>query len=491
MNKPMKRLLYSVIIMAGIGFNGFAQQSLSLADCKSLALEQNFKIRIAKEDIGTSEALSLSARTNFFPNISANGLYNRSNRKLSLLSGDALLPVVPFSSINPETGQFDPNLDPANTFVFNPISGGMLHDKDGNPVFQNYTWLPQNQFEIGNKNLFMAGVNLTQPIYMGGKIRELYRVSKLNSKISELKLTQEQNELMYSVEENYWRVISVQEKTKMLENYINLLSKLKTDLEELYNEGIILKNDILRVNVKTNEAQLNLFKATNGLKLSQMALCQLIGMPFETEILLADTLGGISLELPETYLLDSALVNRPEFEMLNQATGIAQAGVNIMRSRYLPNIGLTAGYSFLNPNPYNGFSNEFGGDWNVGIAINIPIFHWNDRAHTMRAALHEQKKVELQLDEARELISLQLKQAQFQVAENQKKIVMATTNLELANENLRITQNSFTEGMVKTTDVLEAQALWFDAYSNLIDAQMENQLSIVNLKKVMGKPDYN
>ena len=304
-------------------------------------------------------------------------------------------------------------------------------------------------------------------------------------------LFRSQNELMYSVEENYWRVISVQEKTKMLENYINLLSKLKTDLEELYNEGIILKNDILRVNVKTNEAQLNLFKATNGLKLSQMALCQLIGMPFETEILLADTLGGISLELPETYLLDSALVNRPEFEMLNQATGIAQAGVNIMRSRYLPNIGLTAGYSFLNPNPYNGFSNEFGGDWNVGIAINIPIFHWNDRAHTMRAALHEQKKVELQLDEARELISLQLKQAQFQVAENQKKIVMATTNLELANENLRITQNSFTEGMVKTTDVLEAQALWFDAYSNLIDAQMENQLSIVNLKKVMGKPDYN
>ncbi|HCX99240.1 MAG TPA: hypothetical protein DG754_03790, partial [Bacteroidales bacterium] len=292
----MRQILLTIFI-TGFCIQGFGQQTLSLADCKSLALEQNFKIRIAREDIGTSEALSLSARTNFFPNISANGLYNRSNRKLSLLSGDALVPVVPFSSINPETGQFDPNLDPANTFVFNPISGGMLHDKDGNPVFQNYTWLPQNQFEIGNKNLFMAGANLTQPIYMGGKIRELYRISKLNNKIAELKLTHEQNELMYSVEENYWRVISVQEKVKMLENYINLLSKLKIDLEGLYNEGIIIKNDILRVDVKTNEAQLNLFKATNGLKLSQMALCQLIGLPFETEILLADSLGGNSLEL--------------------------------------------------------------------------------------------------------------------------------------------------------------------------------------------------
>lgn len=485
------RQFFLTIIISAICIQGFGQQGLSLAECKRLALEQNFKIKIAKEEIGTSEALSLSARTNFFPNISANGLYNRSNRKLSLLSNDALVPVIPFSTINPETGQFDPNLDPTNTFVFNPISGGLLHDKDGNPVFKNYAWLPKDQFEIGSKNLFMAGINLTQPIYTGGKIRELYRISQINNEIAKLKLTQEQSELMYSVEESYWRVISVQEKVKMLENYISLLSKLKTDLGELYNEGIILKNDILRVDVKTNEAQLNLFKATNGLKLSQMALCQLIGMPFETEFFLADSLGNNSLELPETINLDSALVNRPELAMLNRATEIAKAGVNIMRSRYLPNIGLTAGYSFLNPNPYNGFDNSFGGDWNVGVAINIPIFHWNDKAHTMRAALHEQKKTELQLDEARELISLQLQQAQFQVDENQKKISMAKTNLELANENLRVTRNSFTEGMVKTTDVLEAQALWFDAYSSLIDAQMENQLSIVNLKKVMGKPDYN
>lgn len=487
----MKRTLYTIILVIGVGFNSAAQQTLSLADCKSMALEQNFKIRVAQEEAGASEALSLSARTNFFPNISANGLYNRSNKNISLLSGDALAPGIPFTAIDPETGEFKPDRDPVNTFVFNPISGDMVYDKDGNPVFKNYTWIPKDQFEIGNKNLFMAGVNITQPIYMGGKIRELYRVSKLNNAIAELKLTHEQNELMYSVEESYWRVISIQEKVTMIENYINLLAKLKADLEELYNEGIIIKNDILKVDVKVNEAQLNLFKATNGLKLSQMALCQLIGIPFETEILLGDSLESNPLALPQNIGLDSALVNRPEFAMLNRASDIAQAGVNIMRSRYMPNIGLTAGYSFLNPNPYNGFSNEFGGDWNVGVAINIPIFHWNDRAHTMRAALHEQKKVELQLDEARELISLQLKQAQFLVEENQKKVLMAKTNMELADENLRNTRNSFTEGMVKTTDVLEAQALWFDAYSNLIDAQMENQLSMVNLKKVMGKIDYN
>lgn len=468
----------------------FAQQSLTLDECKGLALEHNYKIRIAREDIGSSEALANSARTNFFPNISATGLYNRTNRSIQLLENDMLIPVVPFSAIDPETGQFDPNRDPTNTFVFNPISGGMLEDKDGNPVFNNYAWLPKDQLKFGNKNLFMAGVNLTQPIYTGGKIKEMYRIGQLNNQIAKLSLIKEQNELLYSVEESYWRVVSLQEKVKMIGSYIDLLGKLKADVENLLDEGIIIKTDVLKVSVKVNEAQLNLKKAENGLELSQMALCQMVGLPLDAEIMLNDSLNGTPT-LSAEVMADSVMANRPELAMLHKAVSIAQSGVKVMRSRYLPNIGLSAGYAFLNPNPYNGFSNEFGGDWNVGVAINIPIYHWNDKAYTLRAAKHEQQKAELQLAEAREMVSLQVQQARFAVGEGQKRLAMAQENLQLANENLRVTTNSFAEGMVKTTDVLEAQALWFEANSNLIDARMENQLSVINLKKVIGTISFN
>jgi outer membrane protein TolC len=160
--------------------------------------------------------------------------------------------------------------------------------------------------------------------------------------------------------------------------------------------------------------------------------------------------------------------------------------VNLMKSRFLPDIGLTANYMMINPNPYNGFSNEFGGDWSIGVAINIPIFHWNDKSHTLRAARHEQKAAEYQYKEARELISLQVQQALFSVSESSKKLHMAQESISLAEENLRIVNNSFAEGIVKTTDVLEAQALWQNAWSDLIDARMEFQLSRVNLKKVIG-----
>jgi len=152
----------------------------------------------------------------------------------------------------------------------------------------------------------------------------------------------------------------------------------------------------------------------------------------------------------------------------------------------MPNIGLTANYMFYNPNPYNGFNEEFGGDWSVGVAVNIPIFHWNDRGHTLRAARSEQRVAELKLDEAKELISLQVQQAVYKLNESIKKVELSQENLKQAEENLKVTQDGFDTGRLKTSDVLEAQAMWQDAYSELIDARMEYRLNLVNLRKVTG-----
>lgn len=463
-----------------------AQQSLSLDDCKKLALEHNYKVRIATEHIGAANSLSKAARTAFLPDFSANGMYARTNRQIRLLENDMMIPVIPFSTINPETGQFDPTLDPANTFVFNPISGGILLDKDGNPVFKNYVWLPKDHLKIGSKNTFIGGVSMFQPVYMGGKIRELYKISQYGEQIAKSNKRIEESEVLYSVEDAYWRTVSLQEKVKMVETYLLMIDRLSTDLENLYSEGIIIKNDILRVKVKSNELNLNLLKAKNGLTLSRMALCQLTGQPLSSEIVLTDSLASTVTLIPELAYADSALTKRAELDLLSQTLNITRSSVNVMKSRYLPNIGLTASYMLMNPNPYKGFAEEFGGDWNVGLAINIPIFHWNDKAHTLRAARHEQKVAELKLNEAREMISLQVQQAIFTANETVKKVAMAEENLKLAQENLRVAEDSFVEGVIKTTDLLEAQAMWQDAWSELIDARMENQLSVVNLKKVTG-----
>lgn len=469
-----------------VGKVAMPQQLLTLEQCRNMALEHNHKVIIAGEHVRAAESLKKSAKTQFLPSISANGMYMRTNKELSILENDLLLPVIPYSSIDPTTGTFNPTLDPTNTFVFNPMTGQPVTDANGNPIFQNYSWLPKDEVKFGNKNIYTAGVSLTQPVFTGGKIRETYNIAKYGENLARASEEAEKTEVLYKTEEAYWRVVAVNEKVKLVNSYIKLLEKLNSDLENYFAEGIIIRNDLLKVKVKINEAQLNLLKVNNGFSLAKMALCQQVGLPLSKEIILGDSLSTILEPITHQNFADTALTNRPEIEALYQSINIAKSGVNLMKSRYMPNVGLSANYLFSNPNPYNGMKEEFGGDWNVGVAINIPIFHWNDKGHTLNAARSEQRVAELRMDEAKELISLQVQQAVYTLNESVKKIEMAEENLKQAEENLKVTNDALEVGTQKTSDVLEAQSMWQNAYSNLIDARMEYRLNLVNLKKVMG-----
>lgn len=479
--------LFAVAILSFLAtFCLQAQEEVTLEQCKELALENNLKIKFAAEQVGAASALTKSARTGYFPSFSANALYMRTNRQINLLENDLFIPSIPFSSIDPETNQFDPNRDPENTFVLHPFTDEIIYDSDGNPIFQNYAWLPKDQLNFGAKNMFAGGVTVIQPIYTGGKIKEMHRISQHTEKLAQANLSKEESDVLFETEESYWRVVSLQEKVSMAQSYKDLIEELNSNLNNLYDEGIVIRNDLLKVQVKLNEAKLNLLKAKNGLSLSRMALCQLTGLPLGSKITLIDSLNVTVKPIPDRAYVDSAFALRPELEALNQSLNIAESGINLMKSRYLPNVGLTGGYMMLNPNPYKGFSESFGGDWNVSIAVNIPIFHWNDKAHTLRAARHEKRAAEIKMKEARELISLEVQQAIYSANEAAKKVMMAEESLELAKENLDVANDSFEEGMIKTTDVLEAQALWQSAQSELIEARMEYKLSQVNLRKVSG-----
>lgn len=479
----------------------FSQEEYSLEQCRKLALEHNQKIQIAQENSGAAKALKKAAKTKFLPDFNFNGTYTRLNKQFSLLKNDMFLPVVPAGAISngtingaaltpPTAEQPNPYFDPAlfsETFVINPKTGAPVLDENGKPVFKNYTYLPKDNAKIGSKNMYLMNVGLTQPIFTGGKIRQTYKIAKYGENAANANERLKTSDILYKTDEAYWRVISVQEKVKIAQDYKNMLDTLLVDLQNIYDEGIITNNDLLKAKVKLNEVNLKLLKANNGLVLSKMALCQIIGLPLNTEITLSDSLTGLYQINPDEKYTDIALNSRPEIEIMQNSVNIAKSGVNLMKSRYMPNIGLTANYFFSNPNPYTGFSEDFGHDWNVGIVCNIPIFHWGDKRHTLTAAKHEEKASELKLEETQELISLQVKQAVFKCNESVTKVQMTRLSLEQAKENLDDTKNKFKEGILKTTDVLDAQALWQNAYSEYIDAVTENKLNQTNLLKVTGQ----
>lgn len=478
----MKKYLLIIILIVFPGLLT-AQGVLTLKQCREMALVHSQKVQIAKEGIAKAQYLRKAAFTQFLPEFSFSGAYAYMNKEMGLLNQDQYLPVVPYSAINSD-GTLDPSKLGPEDIVINPSTGQPVLDANGNLVFQHYSYIPADAFNLDLRNVWLFNAGVSQPIFTGGKIYNLYKSAGINQRMAEGQLRMEQDAVIYDAEDLYWKFVSVREKVRLAESYKRLLDTLVRDLQNLYDEGIVISNDLLRARVKQDEAQLMLMGANDGFVLSRMALCSAIGLPVDSLIYPSDSL-MLTEPLPQVHQGDFIGL-RPELGILRNASGLAQTGVNIMKSRFLPDIGLTANYTFGNPNPFNGFEKEFGGIWNVELVCKIPLFHFGERFHTLNAARSEQRVADLKLREAEEQIGLQVRQARFRYDESVLRREQSRRMVEQAEENLRVTNDHFSEGLNKAWDVMEAQSLWQQATTAHLEAMTECRLADVWLQKVTG-----
>lgn len=468
-----------------------AQKVLNLEECRLKALEHNKTLEMSKESVKAARELKKAAFTQLLPNFSANGLYAWNEKNLSLLAEDALLPVGTKMSdgtfgFTPEqisnkwtmiNGQPVP-LD-ANNVPFNPKT---------NPEkiqWKNYAILPKEAMEFDIKNVFAGSIGFIQPVFMGGKIRELYRIAKYGENLAEAQLENKTTELILEVDEAYWRVVSLENKVLLAREYRNLLTKLDSNVQIMIEEGVATKAELLKIRVKLNEAEITVTKAENGLNLAKMALNQLCGIPLDEQY----TLNDVTLTKEEhidLISINDAINQRPEVKALTQLENIAKSNERIMLSRFMPNIGLTANYIISNPSVYNGYKTQFGGMFNVGVVANVPIFHFGEKIHTLNAAKSQRKIASLQLDEAKEKMQLQIKQYSYKVTESMKKKTATEKNIEQAEENLRVANEGFEAGVISSTDLLSAHTAWLNAKSEYIDACIESKISNLYLTKSLG-----
>jgi outer membrane protein TolC len=375
-------------------------------------------------------------------------------------------------------GQYAP-LD-ANGKPFNPKT------EPSKIMWKDYALLPKEAMEIDVENVFVGGIGFTQPIFLGGKIRELYNIAKAGEKLAEVQNSDEANKLIIEVDEAYWRVVSVENKKRLAQEYCNLLEKLVKNVNIMVEEGVATKGDALKVKVKLNEAEMSLTKADNGLRLSKMALYQLCGLEISSEYILADndlTQNQIDIVNPD---INSVLNSRAEIKALNIMQSVAKSNIKIMQSRFMPNVLLSANYLVSNPSFSNGVSNTFNGMFSVGVVMNVPIFHFGDKVHTLRAAKSQFKISQYKIDEAKEKIELQVNQSSFRMMEANKQLFRCESNLEKANENLRFANEAFDAGVISSTDLMAAQTAWLSANSERIDSNIEVRLCDLYLKKVIG-----
>ena len=333
---------------------------------------------------------------------------------------------------------------------------------------------------------------LTQPVFMGGAIVAMNKMADLGEELAANSAESKRQLTLYTIDQAYWQVVSLRHKQKLAEAYLDLVQKLDSDVQKMIREGVATRSEGLSVAVKVNEAEMMLTKVNDGLVLSRMLLCQLCGLPLAEQVTLADE-ENEELSVDQEKLIvnmEQVKENRPELKQLQNMVDISHQVTNMLKAGNLPQVLLTGGYVVSNPNVFNGFQRKFAGVWNIGVLVRVPIWNWGDVAYKVRASKGATAIARLEMDEAREKIELQVNQSAFRVDEANKKLALAQTSTQKADENLRTANLGFREGVISTTTVMEAQTAWLQAQSQKIDAEIDVKLSQVNLKKALGTLNF-
>ena len=486
----MNKLLAVGFWLLAVGISPVeAQRVLSLDSCRAMALRNNKQMSVQRVKQEVAKNLRKSARTKYLPHVSAAGGYLYTSKEISILSDESkeTLSNLGTNSVN----QLQTNLATAMP-VLSALFGGTA------PVTSMMGGLAGSLNQIGQgivdelhtdtRHMFGGAILVTQPIFMGGAIVAMNKMADLGEEMAANSADARRQETLYQIDLAYWQVVSLRHKQKLAEGFLDLVKKLDGDVQKMIREGVATRSEGLSVSVKVNEAEMAVMKVNDGLTLSKMLLCQLCGLPVDEQVTLADEEKEdiAAVEIAAPFNKFDYLENRPELKMLQNVVDISHQTTNLLMAGNLPQVLLVGGYSASNPNVYNGFQRRFSGAWNIAVMMRVPIWNWGDVAYKVRAAKGATAIATLELEEAREKMELQVSQSNFRVSEANKKLEMAKVSQQKADENLRTANLGFQEGVISSTTVMEAQTAWLQAQSQRIDAEIDVQLSRVNLQKSLG-----
>ena len=447
-----KTLTLIALILSALTTN--AQTPLTLDQCRQLALDNNKRMAAANKQTQAAHYTMQSYRGNFFPNFTASGtgLYSTAN------------------------GTF--NIPGGNLPTFLPDANGQPTPNGG------FAYFPGIDLNYKVRTVWMGGVQVEQPIFMGGKILAAYKMARLGKQMAQLNENLTATEVILETDQAYALMVKAQEMNKVAESYHAVLQELMKNVQSAYKHGLKSKNDVLKVQVKLNESELAIRKAENALRLANMNLCHLIGKPLIETLQISDDFPVIEQAL-ETQVND--ITARPEYSLLNKQVDMAKQQVKLSRSELLPQVGIRGSYDYVHGLKVNEQRLFDDGAFSVMLNVTVPLFHFGERINKVRASKAQLEQVRMEQADLNEKMYLELTQAANNLDEAKLQTALADRSLEQADENRRISKREYDAGLEPLSDHLEAQALWQQAYETKVDAHFQLYLSYVKYLKAAGK----
>ena len=449
---------------------------LTLEQCRIIALDSSAILRNAQLMEEKTELDRKAVITNFLPKFSGYGLYLWTSESFDYDFSGGALPI--YKNVY---GNLVPDLmkDPAGNIVYN----------NGIPVFNQYAVIPPMTLSVDLANTVTAGVSVTQPVFMGGKIISGYRMAALGTEMARLNSELKAEEVTVSVDEAYWLYVKTCKLLETAESLDSTVSEVYRFVEDAIDVGMATSTDLVKVEVQRNNAALALAKARNGKRLSMMNLCHILGLPLTTEIEVDQS--GFSLDstaVPESIALDSdSIENRADYRLLAGQAELKRRNVDFVRSDFLPQLGVMASYGYSYGLKLMGETLLNQAGFTVMATIKVPIFAWGEGYLKIKSAKKEYEMARSELERLSGMMELERAKNSYAVSEAALQVRLAESSLKSAETNLKVCRDQYELGMETLVNVLEAQTQWSKCSSDYIEALADYKLSCTKYLKSIGR----
>ena len=327
---------------------------------------------------------------------------------------------------------------------------------------------------------------LVQNVYSGSAVRKQYDVAKLQHAIAQLSVEHTVDNMIYAADVSYWSVAANRNLYELSEQFVQIVRELYEIVNKRFEEGAISKTDVLMVQNRLKEAELQLNTNSTNYKTALQSLNIMMGVEPDAAVVLTDSIQKV-LWVPKQEGLNKALERRADYQSAIMGIEMAKLQTDMARSKYLPQLAVGIkekyGTTLLNVDGKAQWATT------AYAQINIPVFHWGEMRQNVRLSRTQEWTKELERSQLKDQVSKELNNAWVNVIEISKKLEIVYSSLDIAKDNLTLNTFSYNEGKLPIIDVLSAQVSWLQAYTNVVSVNYQYKVALAEYAKALGGTD--
>lgn len=334
----------------------------------------------------------------------------------------------------------------------------------------------------------------SMPIYQGGTIKNNIRKSQLSVEQANVEVEITQKSIILSIVQAYLDVLYTKESVDYYGEVVLASQKQVERSKDLFNAGSIVRKDLAQMEAQFASDNYSLTVAINNLTSRTTDLKQLLEIP------VADT---FAVSFPEVQVIDSLASFPSKLEAINAAMSImpeirssqvnnqiAEVNYRMAKSGYLPSLSLNAGYSTdYSSSLSGGFSNQLSNNQlqKVGLTLNVPIFNRFSTKTSVQQSKIGMEQARLSALETEKNLQQQVETIYQDAVAGIYRYKSAKTQMELADESYRLSEQQFNLGMINAVELLKVKTSLLNSKMELIQSKYSAILNLKILDYYMGK----